>query len=52
MLSRLIVAITVACAEAVAIKEGNPQFTNIPFHELVDAALYNPKKLRAIAGSD
>jgi len=51
MLTRVISIIVLAYAPSVAVTETAPRFDNIPFQDLVEAVLYNPKKLRAIAGS-
>jgi hypothetical protein len=51
MLTRLIAVFAFACAPATGLKETGPKFDGIPFTELVEAILYDPKKLRAIADS-
>ena len=49
MLTRIIAILGAACTNA--LKENAIKFDSIPFTELVEAVLYDPKKLRAIADS-
>ena len=50
MIFRLILSVFISLA--VAIKEQKPKsvLSSVPFNEVIDAALYNPNKLLALAG--